>query len=119
MATHVEPRRTGEHVLSEANGSLSRDEVTLAAGNLKAGTIVAKNTAGDYVQLAPAGANGTNIAAGVLYAATDATDDPVKAVVHNFSCEVSDADIVWPDAITGAQKITAITNLRAVGIKVR
>ena len=119
MAIHVEPRRTGEHVLSEANGNLSRDEVTLAAGNLVAGTVLAKNTAGDYVILAPAGSNGTNIAAAVLYADTDASADPTTAVVHNWGCEVADADLTWPDGITGPQKATAITNLRAVGIKVR
>ena len=133
MAIHAEPRRTGEHVLSEANGNLSRDEVpvlagglvaeTELAGGLVAGTVLAKNTSGVYVILAPEGSNGTNVAAAVLYAdAVNTSDDPTEpttAVVHNWGCEVAAADLTWPDGITAQQKATAITNLRAVGIKVR
>ena len=45
--TKTEARRTGEFILSEANGTRSREEVTIAAaaGALDVGTLVGKITA--------------------------------------------------------------------------
>ena len=59
--TYTEGTRTGEHVLSEANGARSREVGTLASGNLPAGAVLALNGAGDYVPLAPAAADGTEV----------------------------------------------------------
>lgn len=116
---HVEPRHTGEHIVSEANGARSREQGMLAAGNLPAGAVLALNASGDYVQLAPAAVDGTETAKAVLYAATDATDAPAPCVVHVRGCEVHGEALTWPDAATELQ-ITAGTNdLVGLGVIVR
>ena len=117
MAIHVEPRRTGEHIRSEE--SRSREEVTIAAGNLKPGTVLAKNASGDYVILNPTGSNGTNIVAGVLHSAVDATEGPVRAVIHDMATEFVGELLVWPEGITAPQKAIAISQIRALNSKVR
>ncbi|MDY0136346.1 MAG: head decoration protein [Thiomicrospira sp.] len=81
----TEAFRPGEFVLSEGNGQISRENITIAAGAaLEAGTILAKLTAtGHYVAFDPVAAEpatGSEIAAGVLYARADATTAAVKAV---------------------------------------
>lgn len=119
MAIHTEGRRTGEHVLSEANGSRSREQGVLAAGNLPAGTVLALDADGNYVQLAPTAANTTKNAVAVLYAAADASAAPVPCVVHARDCEVIGAQLEWPAGITDPQTATATTNLAAAGIIIR
>lgn len=116
MASFTEGRHTGEHIISEANGARSREQAVLAAGNLEAGTVLALNGSGDYVQLAPAAADGTETARAVLYAGVDASAAPQPCVVHVRACEVSEADLVFPDAITELQTTTAINDLIGVGI---
>lgn len=106
---HVEPRRTGEHIISEANGARSREQGILAAGNLPAGAVLALNADGDYVALDPAAMDGTETAKAVLYAATDASEGPVPCVVHVRACEVHGEALTWPDGASEAQ-ITAGTN---------
>ncbi|SDL77857.1 Bacteriophage lambda head decoration protein D [Modicisalibacter muralis] len=116
---HVEPRHTGAHIVSEANGARSREQGMLAAGNLPAGAVLALNAGGDYVALAPAATDGTEIAKAVLYAAADATDAPVPIVVHVRACEVHGEALTWPTGATEAQ-ITAGTNdLVGLGVIVR
>lgn len=119
MAIHTEGRRTGEHVLSEANGSRSREQGTLAAGNLPAGTVLALNADGDYVALVPGAADATKTAVAVLYAATDASAAPAPCVVHARDCEVIGTQLGWPAGITGPQTTTATTDLAAAGIIIR
>lgn len=116
MASFTEGRHTGEHVLSEANGARSREQGTLAAGNLEAGTVLALNGSGDYVQLAPAAVDGTEVAKAVLYGAVDASTAPQKCTVHVRACEVEEAALGWPDGITEGQTTTAINDLIGVGI---
>lgn len=116
MASFTEGRHTGEHVISEANGARSRDQGTLAAGNLEAGTVLALNGSGQYVQLAPAAVDGTEVAKAVLYASVDASASPQPCVVHSRACEVAEAELVYVDAITAGQITTAINNLITVGI---
>lgn len=119
MAKHIEPRRTGEHIVSEANGARSREKATLAAGNCAAGTVLALNGAGNYVPLAPAASDGTESAKAVLYAAVDASEAPQPCVVHVRACEVHGEDLAWPDAIDEGQIDTATNDLVSVGIIVR
>lgn len=119
MSIHHEPQHTGEYLVSEANGARSREQATLAAGNLPAGAVLAKNSGGDYIELEPGGSAPKNKAVAVLYSATDATADPAACVVHARDCEVAGASLQWPDGATDAQKATAIGNLETVGIIVR
>jgi hypothetical protein len=117
--TYTEGTRTGEHVLSEANGARSREVGTLASGNLPAGAVLALNGAGDYVPLAPAAADGTEVAKAVLYGAADATEAPQPITVHVRACEVHGALLGWPEGADEAA-ITAGTNdLVSRGVIVR
>lgn len=119
MATFTETRHTGEHLVSEANGSRSRAEGELAAGNLPAGAVLALNGDGNYVQLAPGASDGTESAVGVLYASTNASDEAARCVIHVRDCEVHGEALTWPSGITETQKNTAITDLASAGIIVR
>lgn len=70
--------------------------------------------------LAPAATNGSQIAAGVLYRDSDATDGDIEAVAIVRSAIVKLAKLVWPAGITDAQKATAIAQLeQGAGILVR
>lgn len=116
MASFTEGRHTGEHILSEANGARSREQGVLAAGNLPAGTVLALNGSGDYVQLAPAASDGTEDAKAVLYAAVDASDAPQPCVVHARACEVHADALTLPDGITEGQTTAAMNDLIGQGI---
>lgn len=99
MAT--ESNRSGEFILSEGNGHISREEITIVsgAGVLEAGQVLGKITAsGKYTVYSDAAADGTETAAGVLYAQVDATsaDAPAVAVVRH--AEVKTAYLVGSDA---------------------
>lgn len=91
MATLTEPIHAGEFLLSEGNGQISRENVTIAAGqNLAAGTVVGQITAsGKYAAHDPEAEDGTENAAGVLYAAVNAADDDKKGVIIARLAEVA------------------------------
>jgi len=109
--------RTCAYLLSEANGSRGREEITLAtgAGKLVAGTVLAQLTAppGKWVAYDPAGADdGRRTAAGILYAAADATAGDVKALAHVADCEVREEELTRLDP-------EAVADLNARQIAVR
>lgn len=115
MAILTEARRTGEFIISEANGTRSREEVVVsaAAGAMVAGTVVSKLTAdGKYVAYDNVGTDGTEVAAGVLYAAVgdSAADQP--AVIVCRDAEVAEIFLTGIDA-------TGKTDLAALGVIVR
>ena len=113
MATLTEGMHTGEYVISEANGHLSRDQVTIKAGEkMSAGTVVALHTGGSYVAYNGAGSDGADTAKGVLYAGVDATDAAAPGVIHSRLCEVNGADLTGLDA-------GAVTDLAATYVIVR
>ena len=116
---HTEPARTGEHVLSEAAGSRSRESVVLASGVLAAGTVLAMAADGTYVAHDPAASDGTEIAAGILYGPADATDGPVPAVAHVRDCEVNGTAITWADGMSDGQLGAMNTALTQAGIILR
>jgi len=127
MTILTEGRHTGEHVLSEANGSRSKETGFLAAGfKLPAGAVVAKLD-GEYVPFDPTATTGgetpepTDAATpyGVLYGATDATDEAQKCVVHCRDCEVEGAALTWLEGITDTQQSAAIEALAARGVFAR
>ena len=113
--------RAGAHVLEEQSAQFSRERVTIAAGaDLKAGTVVAKVTAsGKYVQLAPAAADGSQTAAGVLFSDANAASADVDGTISDINTLCRADLLIWPEGITGPQQTTALANLRSAGIKVR
>lgn len=76
-------------------------------------------TKGDYEALDVSEDDGVQTAAGILYAAVDATlaDKPCVVVVRD--AEVIGDELIWPAGITDAQKAAAIATLKANGVIVR
>jgi len=120
MPSKTQPKANASFILSEANGTLSRETVIIDTGNLAAGTVLGRVTAtGKYVQHAPGASNGSEHAVAVLYAATDATAGDAKAVVIIRDAEVADNALTWATGITGPQKNTALARLAENHVIVR
>jgi hypothetical protein len=121
MTIVTESRHPGEMIVSEANGARSREQVTLASGNnLAAGTVLGVVTAsGKYAAFDQDADDGTEAAAGVLYAAVDASGGDADAVVLVRDCEVDDGALGWPSDLEAGEKTTAVGELAALGIIVR
>lgn len=120
MTTLTEKRHAGGFLISEADGKLSRDNVTLASGqNLVAGTVVGKITSGGkYAVYDNQASDGTQTAAGILYAAGDASGGDLAVCIINKDAEAIEDELVWPDGspvdVTGGT-----ADLLALGIKIR
>jgi hypothetical protein len=122
MTTLTETKHTGEFIGQLAMGpGYHIDEVTLISGqNLAAGTVLGKITAsGKYTTYANGASTGEEVAAGILYAATNASGGDVATarVVRRGPAIVNGNDLGW-----GANDSTGITagkaDLLALGIKV-
>ena len=117
----TEATHTAGFILSEANGALSRDEVTILSGqDLQAGAVLGKVTAsGKYRAVQPAGVDGSQTAVAILYGAVDASSADTPGTVINRDAEVRTDDLVWPGGTTANQKATALAELLTLGIKAR
>jgi hypothetical protein len=103
-----EGRYAGEFVVSEGNGRISRETITVLAGeNLQAAAVLGKVTAsGKYKALDPAAVDGSEVA-----------DAEGVAIVR--LAEVNAAELVWPAGITGPEQTTALGELAALTIIAR
>lgn len=115
MATLTEGKYTAEFILSEGNGTISRDQVTIAAAaaDLVPGTVLGKITAsGKYVAYSDAAVDGSEVARGILYAhAADSAADQ-QAVMIARDAEVIESELT---GINAAGKV----DLLAIGIVCR
>lgn len=122
MPAIQEPNNLGDLLKYEAPNLYSRDVATVATGqNLVLGTVVGRETTtGKLKALDPAATDGTEVAAGVLAADTDATlidrDDALLIARHAI---VARSALVWPAAITPTEQAAAITQLETRGVLVR
>jgi hypothetical protein len=101
MTNLVEGRHTGEYLVSEADGTLSREELTVtqAGTALVSGTVMGKVTAsGKYKPYSNAASDGTEVAAGILYTHCVAATGDRKAVLHVRNCEVFGLALTGSDA---------------------
>ncbi|UYM16197.1 head decoration protein [Endozoicomonas euniceicola] len=120
MSEKVESVYTGEFLVSEGNNSISRDQVALAANvSLLAGTVLGKDASDVYTRLNPAASDGTEVAAGILYADKTTDADVGRAVVITRLAEVVESLLVFPDGITNDEKAAAIKQLAALDIILR
>ncbi len=123
MTTLSELKHAGGFLVWEVLRDFTRETVTLAsgAGKLAPGTVLGKiTTGGKYTGLAPAATNGSQNAAGILWAAVDATDaDAPGVVLLRGPAIVNRHEIGFPDGATEAQITTATTALAALGIILR
>lgn len=95
----TEGKRTAEFLLSEGNGMISRDTITVAAGqNLVPGAVLGKVTAtGKHAAYNSGATDGTEIAVGVLYAGVDATAADADGVMISRLAEVAKSDLTGLD----------------------
>lgn len=117
----TESTRPGEFIIAEANGSISREEVTIVSGqNLAAGTVVGKITAsGKYTAYDDDNADGSETAAGILYAAVDASGGDKKGVIIARHAEVADSLLVWAGTNDAGDKTAGKADLAALDIILR
>lgn len=122
MPALAEPLNLGDLLKYEAPNLYSRDRVTVASGqNLQLGTVVGIVTAtAKFKQLDPSAEDGTQVAAGVLLQACDAAlIDRDNGLVVARHAIVAHHALAWPDAITTAEKLAALAQLKALGVLVR
>lgn len=92
---------TGEYLISEGNGSISREQVVVAAASpaMVPGTVVGIITAsGKYAPYNNANSDGTQTAVGILYRNLPDSASDQKAVIHTRLCEVQRSELTGWDA---------------------
>lgn len=126
MDNKTERARDLAFLLSEANGYLSREVLTIAsgAGVLQAGTALGKITASGKYTYSPnaevVGIEGAQTAVAVLGYEVDATSADVEVVCITNDAEVKNLMLLFHSSVDDATKRTAkLTQLRAVKIKAR
>ncbi len=123
MTTLTEGKHAGGFLVWEVLRDYTRETVTIAsgAGKLGPGTVLGKiTTGGKYTGLAPSATNGSQNAAGILWAGVDASAaDAPGVVVLRGPTLVNQHELVWPDGATEAQITAAATALAALGIILR
>jgi hypothetical protein len=123
MTVLSETQHAGGFLVWEVLRDFTRETVTLAAGSgkLLPGTVLGKvTTGGKYTALAPGATNGSQNAAGVLWAAADASDaDRPAVVIVRGPAILNRSELTLPDGITEAQMTSLTTALMALGIVLR
>lgn len=121
MTTLTEGPRNAGYLISEANGTRSREVVTLASGHVYLpGAVLGKVTATEkYVSIAPAANDGSEKAVAVLYAFVDAADGDKPGVITARDSEVQATELIFPAGITPEQTTAALAELATLGIVAR
>lgn len=120
VSATTEGVRPFEVILSEGE-TIAREQVTMVAGqNLTVGAVLGKVTAsGKYTLLAPAAADGSQVAAAVLLVSCDASAADKTALVAARLTELKGDLLTWPAGITAGQKTTALGQLATAFLIVR
>ncbi len=124
-AALTEGPHTAEFVVAESPGTISRDKVTVtvpANTTYKPGLVLGRITAtGKYVAYNNGAADGSEVAAGVLYGElrneTGAAADKA-GVILNWSCEVRKVDLDWNGQAQAAID-AGLADLLTKGVKAR
>ena len=123
MSILTETNHAGGFLVWEVLRDYTRETVTIAsgAGKLEPGTVLGKiTTGGKFTKLTPAATNGSQNAAGILWAGVDASAaDSPGVVVLRGPALVNRHEIIWPEGVTEAQITAATTALGALGIILR
>ncbi len=115
MATTM-TARTGEFLLSEAPGTLSRESVVIVAssGDLVPGTVLGVITAsGKYAPYDDDNTDGTQTAVGLLWAAAPDSAADQDAVIITRLAEVSSTKLVWASTNDATDKTNGLADLAA------
>lgn len=100
-----------EHLEFTISGASAADSVV---GDVYTVTVAAGS--GKVVELAPAGTDGSQVAAGILIDNYDASEGDVEAVMIARDAQIVASGLAWPDGITVDQKNQALADLAALGI---
>ena len=122
MTAIAQPKNLGDLLKYEAPNLYSRDQDTVAAAqNLPLGTVVGRETATAKLKaIDPTATDGTETTVGVLGNDVDATlIDREDAILIARHAIVADHALVWPVAITLAEKQSAVLQLKSLGVLVR
>lgn len=122
MTEFTEGRHPGEAILHEANGSRSRDNITIPAGAgiIEPGTVLGVDSNGKYVPSTVAVADGAETAVAINIHGVDATDTDVAVAAITRDAEINGAYLVFEASVdTDAKKQAKIDELAVVGIIVR
>lgn len=127
MTTLTNHLRAGAFLVSEGNGHISRDQVTIHGGYtgapslIKAGTVLGKITSGGKYTPSPnTGSDGSQTAVAVLFDDVDVSATDVLATVISREAEVRASDLLYEGTVDDdTKKGTKATQLAAVGIIVR
>lgn len=118
MPEIIESNTLGDAIRWEHEGDYSRKKVTVITGqNLAILTVFAIITAsGKATILAPAGADGSEVAAGIMVGACDATSADKEGAGIVRDAMIDPDNLVWPDGIIAGEKTQALVELDALGI---
>lgn len=123
MSILTETNHAGGFLVWEVLRDYTRETVTIAsgAGKLEPGTVLGKiTTGGKFTKLTPAATNGSQNAAGILWAGVDASAaDALGVVILRGPALVNRHEIIWPEGASEAQITTATTALGALGVILR
>lgn len=111
----TEPVRPGEYLVSEANGSISREVAIITGGvDLFPGTVLGQITAsGSMVMLNPSATDGSQNASAVLFGPVLASKGDTAGTITARNTEVNGLLLTWPAGITAAQQASAMASLAA------
>ena len=121
MTTYTEPGRALDFLISEAPGTLSRDNVTLAAGSgvLAAGTVLGALASGKYAPFdEDSSSDGPVVASAILCYETDATADAEATVISRLA-EVDANGLTWHSNNDTNDKAAGVLELASQFIIVR
>jgi hypothetical protein len=121
MTTLTETGHAGGFLLSEANGSRSRDVVTIVSGqNLKAGAVLGKISAsGKYKAYDNGAGDGSQAAAAILFDDVDASGGDKTATAIVRDAEVNKNELVYAVGQDQTSKDASVVDFAALGILVR
>lgn len=114
LGAKIEGRHTADYILSEGNGAISRENVTMAQSAIvEPGTVLGIVTAtGKFMPLDLAATDGTEVAAAVNYARVDASAADVACVISARASELKIDQLIWPAGISAPEKATAIAQMK-------
>lgn len=101
----------------DVNFTLADGATDFVSGDLF--TLTVSQLTSKYKVLTPAATDGTQRAAAILLADTDASAADKACAVITRSAEVNGNELTYPGGITAAQKDVAISQLQAAGVMVR
>lgn len=118
MTTVTQQPRPGDYIIEEIGLNFSRESGNLVGdGYLPAGTVLAQETDGDYVQIDFAASDGTENAKAILFEGTTATAGGESVPLTVALTRVHPNRLTWPAGATEQNKKDALAQLKTSFIK--